>query len=89
MKYHLITLGCQMNLSDSERVSSVLESMGYERTEKRGGSQFTWNVGLLGTAKAHRQGLQQNCPVEQMEKQTQCGNVCLRMYFCLLIKRNS
>jgi tRNA-2-methylthio-N6-dimethylallyladenosine synthase len=33
MKYHLITLGCQMNLSDSERVSSVLESMGYEPTE--------------------------------------------------------
>jgi tRNA-2-methylthio-N6-dimethylallyladenosine synthase len=33
MKYHLITLGCQMNLSDSERVSAVLESMGYERTE--------------------------------------------------------
>ncbi len=34
MKYHLITLGCQMNLSDSERVSSVLEGMGYVRTEK-------------------------------------------------------
>ncbi len=33
MKYHLITLGCQMNLSDSERVSSVLENMGYEKTE--------------------------------------------------------
>jgi tRNA-2-methylthio-N6-dimethylallyladenosine synthase len=33
MKYHLITLGCQMNLSDSERVSSVLEGMGYVRTE--------------------------------------------------------
>jgi tRNA-2-methylthio-N6-dimethylallyladenosine synthase len=33
MKYHLITLGCQMNLSDSERVAAVLESMGYERTE--------------------------------------------------------
>lgn len=33
MKYHLITLGCQMNLSDSERVSAVLESMGYVRTE--------------------------------------------------------
>jgi len=33
MKYHLITLGCQMNLSDSERVSAVLESMGYIRTE--------------------------------------------------------
>ena len=34
MKYHLITLGCQMNIADSERVSAVLESMGYERTEK-------------------------------------------------------
>ncbi len=33
MKYHLITLGCQMNLSDSERVSAVLEQMGYEKTE--------------------------------------------------------
>lgn len=33
MKYHLITLGCQMNLSDSERVSAVLENMGYIRTE--------------------------------------------------------
>ncbi|HAH22831.1 MAG TPA: tRNA (N6-isopentenyl adenosine(37)-C2)-methylthiotransferase MiaB [Prolixibacteraceae bacterium] len=33
MKYHLITLGCQMNLSDSERVSAVLEGMGYERTD--------------------------------------------------------
>jgi len=33
MKYHLITLGCQMNLSDSERVSAVLESMGYILTE--------------------------------------------------------
>ncbi len=34
MKYHLVTLGCQMNLSDSERVSAVLERMGYTRTEK-------------------------------------------------------
>ena len=35
MKYHLITLGCQMNLSDSERVSAVLESMGYEKTDNK------------------------------------------------------
>ncbi|WP_010663168.1 tRNA (N6-isopentenyl adenosine(37)-C2)-methylthiotransferase MiaB [Marinilabilia salmonicolor] len=33
MKYHLITLGCQMNIADSERVSAVLEKMGYERTD--------------------------------------------------------
>jgi len=33
MKYHLITLGCQMNLSDSERVITVLNDMGLTRTE--------------------------------------------------------
>ncbi len=33
MKYHLVTLGCQMNISDSERVSAVLEKMGYVYTE--------------------------------------------------------
>lgn len=34
MKYCLIPLGCQMNLSDSERIRTVLESMGYERTDR-------------------------------------------------------
>ena len=29
MKYFLITFGCQMNKSDSERISSVLEKIGY------------------------------------------------------------
>jgi tRNA-2-methylthio-N6-dimethylallyladenosine synthase len=33
MKYHLITLGCQMNLSDSERVISVLDEAGYIWTD--------------------------------------------------------
>lgn len=30
MKYHVWTEGCQMNVADSERVSSVLEQLGYE-----------------------------------------------------------
>lgn len=34
MKYHIITLGCQMNVSDSERVKAVLdEKMGYTWTD--------------------------------------------------------
>ncbi len=33
LKYHLITLGCQMNLSDSERVISVLNEHGYTWTD--------------------------------------------------------
>jgi tRNA-2-methylthio-N6-dimethylallyladenosine synthase len=33
MFYHLITLGCQMNVSDSERMHSILQRMGYVHTE--------------------------------------------------------
>jgi tRNA-2-methylthio-N6-dimethylallyladenosine synthase len=34
MLYHLIVLGCQMNISDSERVRSVIEQMGFTHTDK-------------------------------------------------------
>ena len=34
MKYYIQTLGCAMNYSDSERVSSILEKIGYEKTDK-------------------------------------------------------
>jgi len=33
MKYHLVTLGCQMNKSDSERVRTVVEGMGFTWTD--------------------------------------------------------
>jgi len=33
MKYHIITFGCQMNVSDSERISAILELMNYEKTK--------------------------------------------------------
>lgn len=36
MKYHIITLGCQMNKSDSERVQTVIEKMGFRWTEDEG-----------------------------------------------------
>lgn len=32
MKYYIVVYGCQMNISDAERVASVLESVGYEKT---------------------------------------------------------
>ena len=31
MKYYIITYGCQMNCSDSERIATVLESNGYKK----------------------------------------------------------
>lgn len=33
-KYHIHTLGCQQNRSDSERIASVFQSIGYEPTEQ-------------------------------------------------------
>lgn len=33
MYYHLITLGCQMNVSDSERMHSILQGMGYVHSD--------------------------------------------------------
>jgi tRNA-2-methylthio-N6-dimethylallyladenosine synthase len=34
MKYYFWILGCAMNHSDAERIASVLDSLGYEKTEK-------------------------------------------------------
>ncbi len=34
MKYFLLAIGCQMNLSDAERIRTVLEAMGCVRTER-------------------------------------------------------
>jgi tRNA-2-methylthio-N6-dimethylallyladenosine synthase len=34
MKYHIWTAGCQMNVADSQRVSSALEKLGYRATPK-------------------------------------------------------
>ncbi len=34
MKYHIVQLGCQMNISDGERVRKVLEDTGFTLTDK-------------------------------------------------------
>ncbi|MFA5796391.1 MAG: tRNA (N6-isopentenyl adenosine(37)-C2)-methylthiotransferase MiaB, partial [Candidatus Shapirobacteria bacterium] len=33
--YHIITIGCQMNQSDSERIAGYLEGFGFRQTSKR------------------------------------------------------
>ena len=34
-KYHIITIGCQMNKSDSERIAGCLEENGFVKTDVR------------------------------------------------------
>ncbi len=40
MKYSIITYGCQMNKSDSERIAAVLERIGYKNTSKADGADL-------------------------------------------------
>lgn len=35
MLYHIVTYGCQMNVHESEKISFILEEMGYSFTERR------------------------------------------------------
>ena len=34
LKYTILTMGCQLNENDSEKLCGMLEKMGYERTDK-------------------------------------------------------
>lgn len=40
MKYYIITFGCQMNKSDSERIVTILESNGYKEASKIDGADL-------------------------------------------------
>ena len=33
--YHIVTLGCQMNVRDSETIAGMLEMMGFEKASDR------------------------------------------------------
>lgn len=39
-KYNITTFGCQMNEHDSERISFLLEDLGYQKTENRNEADF-------------------------------------------------
>ena len=34
LKYYILTMGCQLNENDSEKLSGMLEKMGYSKTEE-------------------------------------------------------
>jgi len=40
MEYHIITFGCQMNKSDSERIATILEDIGYQVTPEIKGADL-------------------------------------------------
>lgn len=43
MKYHIVTYGCQMNYSDTERLKSVLEALGFDFGSKKDADLVIFN----------------------------------------------
>jgi MiaB/RimO family radical SAM methylthiotransferase len=44
MKYHIITFGCQMNVSDSQKLAAILENMGYQASPKEKADLIIFNM---------------------------------------------
>ena len=42
-KYFIETYGCQMNVADSELVSSQLEKIGYVNRDKKVSFKYSWH----------------------------------------------
>ena len=40
MRYHIITFGCQMNESDSQRIAAILDKTGYSPASKENEADF-------------------------------------------------
>jgi len=47
LKYYLFVIGCQMNLSDAERLETILQSIGYTKTTKEENADF---IGVVACA---------------------------------------
>ena len=52
MKYHIITFGCQMNKSDSERIKSILDSISLQETSQEEEADFI----LMNTCSVRQKG---------------------------------
>ena len=48
LKYSILTMGCQLNENDSEKISGMLTKMGYEVTECTNGTDV-WKLIKKGT----------------------------------------
>ena len=46
LKYNILTMGCQLNENDSEKLCGMLEEMGYVKTEKSEEADYLIHVVL-------------------------------------------
>jgi len=74
MKYFIITFGCQMNKSDSERIARVLEEMGYQRASKENEADLI----LVNMCSVRQSAVDRVYGMAQKFKKLQTSNIKLR-----------
>lgn len=81
MKYHLVTLGCQMNQSDSERVKRVLEGMGAQRTDEENEANI---IGILACSVRQKAIDKVYNKIAKWNKRKQSNNLITFISGCVL-----
>ena len=81
MKYHLVTLGCQMNQSDSERVKRVLEGMGAQSTDQEADANI---IGILACSVRQKAIDKVYSKIAQWNKRKKVENLITFISGCVL-----
>lgn len=81
MKYHLVVLGCQMNLSDAERVKAVIEQMGFTYTDNENDAQL---LGIIACSVRQKPIDKVYSRIYKWNKQKDTNNVITFLSGCVL-----
>jgi tRNA-2-methylthio-N6-dimethylallyladenosine synthase len=81
MNYHLITLGCQMNISDGERVRTVIDQMGYTWTDNEDEAEL---VGIIACSVRQKSIDKVYSKIHQWNKKKNKKNLITFISGCIL-----
>jgi tRNA-2-methylthio-N6-dimethylallyladenosine synthase len=81
MNYNLITLGCQMNISDGERVRTVIDQMGYTWTENEDEAEL---VGIIACSVRQKSIDKVYSKIHQWNKKKNKKNLITFISGCIL-----
>jgi tRNA-2-methylthio-N6-dimethylallyladenosine synthase len=79
--YHLIVLGCQMNLSDSEKVHAIIESMGFNYTDNEDEAHL---LGIMSCSVRQKPINKAYARIQKWNKQKEKRNIMTFITGCVL-----
>jgi len=81
MKYFVLHLGCQMNISDGERVETVLDGLGFEKTENEAEAQL---LGIIACSVRQRAIDKVYSRISKWNKRKDSSNMLTFLSGCVL-----